>query len=212
MRGFLITFEGLEGSGKSTQVNLLYRYLLSVGYDVIQTQEPGGTKIGAKIRKILLSRSNACMSSMTELLLFASERAQHVYEVIKPALASSKVVICDRFIDSSIAYQGYGRGQDLEMIQTLNRITTNNIIPDLTIVIDIEPNKGLLRTGKGDRIEHEDYAFYQAIRTGYLKIAEKEPNRVKVVEGDKGMEGLHQVIRGYVDEALRGRFPGKSGR
>lgn len=205
LRGFFITFEGLEGSGKSTQVGLLYRYLSSIGYDVIQTQEPGGTKIGEKIRKILLSRSNACMSSMTELLLFVGERAQHVDEVIKPALASGKVVICDRFTDSTVAYQGYGRDQDLEMIQTLNRIATNNIIPDLTILIDIEPNEGLSRAGKGDRIEQEDLAFHQAIRAGYLKIAEKEPNRVKVVEGNKDIDSLHQVIRGYVDEALKVR-------
>lgn len=229
-----ITFEGSEGSGKTTQSTLLAKALQKEGFDVIVTYEPGGTRISQQIREILLDPENAGMTTLTELLLYLAARAQHIKEVIKPALEEGKIVICDRFIDATLAYQGYGRGLNketclVELIQKLNSLVTNeaslqDIKPNLTFILDIDPAEGLKRAinihkeayftdvypaGKGDRIEQEELEFHQRVRDGYFEIARQEPQRVKIINRGENIEEIHQIIIGYVHEILRGRGKGK---
>jgi len=204
-----ITFEGSEGSGKTTQAKLLTQALQKKGFDVIHTHEPGGTKISEKIRKILLEPENSNISALTELLLYLSSRAQHVDEVIKPALDSGKIVICDRFVDATLAYQGYGRGLNKELIQKLNSEVSQGIKPDLTFVLDIDPAEGLKKAinlhkdiypaGKGDRIEQEQLEFHHRVRDGYLEMAKQEPQRIKIIPRQKDISQIHQIILGYVN-------------
>ncbi|MEW6097040.1 MAG: dTMP kinase [bacterium] len=207
-----ITFEGSEGSGKTTQSELLTKALQEKGFDVIHTYEPGGTKISEKIRQILLDPENFNMSALTELFLYLSARAQIVKEVIKPALEAGKIVICDRFIDATLAYQGYGRGLNKKLIQKLNSVVTQDIKPDLTIVLDVDTNEGLQKAinlhkdiyppGKGDRIEQEGLEFHQRVRNGYLEIGKQNPQRVKIINRQKNVEEIHQIILGYVNRLL----------
>lgn len=205
-----ITFEGSEGSGKTTQTKLLAKALQKKGFDVLHTYEPGGTKISEKIRKILLENVNAQMSDLTELFLYLSARAQHVAEVIKPALTQGKIVICDRFIDATLAYQGYGRGLNKKLIQKLNSLVSQDIKPELTILLDIDPVEGLQKAirlhkgGQGDRIEQEEIEFHQRIRLGYLKIGKQDPQRVKIIPAKKNIDEIHQIILGYVNKLLIG--------
>ena len=181
-RGTFITFEGIEGSGKSTQAALLKVYLEEQGLEVLVTREPGGSPIGEQIRSILLDPGNHGMVPLAELLLYEASRCQHVEAVIRPALEEGKVVICDRFFDASTAYQGYARGLDIKMVGELNLVATGGRKPDLTIVLDLPVDVGLRRLGKNlDRIEREAVEFHERVRRGYLRIAEDEPDRVKVV-------------------------------
>lgn len=207
-----ITFEGIEGSGKTTQSELLARALQEKGFEVVHTYEPGGTKISEEIRKILLNPENSNMSDLTELFLYLSARAQIVEEVIKPALKAGKIVICDRFSDATLAYQGYGRGLDKKLIQKLNSLVSQNIKPDLTIILDIDPKEGLQKAislhknaypeGKGDRIEQETIEFHQRVRDGYLEIGKQNKKRVKIISCQKSIEEIHQIILEYVNESL----------
>jgi len=207
-----ITFEGPEGSGKTTQSTLLANALQKQGFDVIHTYEPGGTKISEKIRKILLDPENSNMSDLTELFLYLSARAQLIKEVIKPALEEGKIVICDRFVDATLAYQGYGRGLNKDLIQKLNSVVTQNIKPDITIVLDVDPTEGLQKAitlhkgiypvGKGDRIEQEELEFHQRVRNGYLEIGKQEPERVKIIDHKKNVEEIHQIILEHVNKLL----------
>ncbi|MBM7623943.1 dTMP kinase [Sporohalobacter salinus] len=191
MKGLFITLEGPEGAGKSTQIELLSEYFNECGYKVVTTREPGGTEVGNRIRKILLDSDLDNLESKTELLLYAASRAQHVIEVIKPELKKGKVVICDRFVDATMAYQGFGRKLDKDLIQELNRLATGGLEPDLTFLLDIESEKGLLRTkGKAkDRIESEDLFFHQQVRNGYLKLA-KEKSRFEVIDGSQDIKSV----------------------
>jgi dTMP kinase len=194
-KGF-ISFEGIEGSGKSTQVKLLADYLKSKGHNVLTTEEPGGTKIGLKIRAMLLAPENH-MDSLTELLLYNSSRAQHVREVIYPALIQNTVVITDRFLDSTIAYQGYARGIDLAIINTLNEIVTSDLKPFVTFLLDMDVEEGLRRNRgaqKEDRLELETIEFHERVRKGYLQIAAEEPNRLKVIDASRGVEEVNRKI------------------
>lgn len=185
MRGFFISFEGIEGSGKSTQSILLSKYLSERGYETVLTAEPGGTSISQKIREILLSVNNKNMTHITELLLYNAARSQHIYELILPSLKRGAFVITDRFTDSTYAYQGYGRGLELTLIDKIDLIATNGLKPDLTILLDLAVEIGLMRNkgiNKIDRLELEDIEFHKKVRAGYLALAEKEPQRIKIVD------------------------------
>lgn len=207
MRGAFITIEGVDGSGKSTQMELLQAYLEDRGFSVVHTFEPGGTKIGKQIRDILLNYRNAEMADLTELLLYAAARAQHVREIIRPGLAAGKVIICDRFADSTIAYQGYGCGIDANLIERLNAIATQGVRPDLTLLLDIDPGRGLARvrcrTGDSDRIERRRLFFHAKVREGFLALAATEPARVKLIRADLPVDAVHRAVTAHVDALLR---------
>ena len=202
--GFFITFEGPEGGGKSTQIRHLQTALLAQGFDVLLTREPGGTAISQSIRSILLDQSNTAMSPRAETLLFNAARAQLVDEIIRPALANGKVVLCDRFADSTTAYQGYGRGQSLDDLQILWRFATGGLSPDLTILFDLDPIQGLQRKQDGDeaewnRMEAEALAFHQRVHQGFLSMANAEPERWLVIDATKTIEALQEQI---LDQAI----------
>ena len=189
-KGLLITFEGIDGSGKTTQIKYFIKKCERENIPVALFREPGGTPIGEKIREILLSKSNSEMFAITELLLYSASRHQLCRELIRPALESGKIVVCDRFYDSTTAYQGYGRGIDLNFINMLNRIAADNLIPDLTFIFDIPVAERLQRLGTRDldRLEREEHNFQEKIRQGFLKIATAEPNRVCLIDGTKTEE------------------------
>lgn len=198
-QGFFVTFEGPEGGGKSTQIRHLQSALASEGFEVLLTREPGGTPISQSIRSILLDPSNTSMSSRTETLLFNAARAQLVEDIIRPALAQEKVVLCDRYADSTIAYQGYGRGQSIAELQTLWRFSTQGLTPDLTILFDLDPIEGLRRKQDGDeaewnRMEAETLAFHETVRKGFLSLAKAEPNRWFIIDATAAVDDLRQII------------------
>ena len=204
MKGKFITFEGSEGCGKSTQSKLLYQYLKRSGYRVLYLREPGSTKVSEKIRKILLDARNDSMCAVTEMLLYMAARAQIVAEIIKPALAAGRIVICDRFLDSTIAYQGYGLGMDIGMIKTIGALTTQGVKPDLTILLDLPIEKGFkYHDPRKDRIEQRSGAYHAAVRKGYLQLARQDPARVKVIHGQADKQQIQQQIRLHVDKFLK---------
>jgi dTMP kinase len=187
-KGLFISFEGIEGTGKTTQTKWLSDRLSTEGYEVVLTQEPGGTVISNRIREILLLPEHKGMSYMTELLLYNAARVQHLSEKILPAVNEGKIVITDRFTDSTIAYQGYARGIDLSLITSLDMTATGGIRPDLTILFDLDVETGLKRNrgiNKIDRFELENVEFHKKVREGYLRIAEQEPRRVSVVDASR---------------------------
>ena len=181
MRGIFITIEGPEGSGKSTHSKLLCDFLRRRGYRVLHTREPGGTRISEAVRKILLNKNNKGMSDICELFLFLAARAQIVDEIVRPALKKGYVVVCDRFHDATVAYQGYGAGLDLKLIEEMGKLATKGIKPDLTVLLDVETKKGLRRAAAKDRIETKSLEFHKRVRGGYLALAEREPGRIKVI-------------------------------
>jgi dTMP kinase len=204
MRGKFITFEGSEGCGKSTQSRLLYEYLKRKGRRVIYLREPGGTKISEKIRNILLDYKNYAMSGASEALLYMAARAQVVSEVIKPALLKSKIVICDRFLDSTIAYQGFGLGININLIKSIGEFATCGIKPDLTIFLDLPVKKGLrYRQVLKDRIEKRSLAYHARVRKGYLSLAASEPKRIKIVKVDDDKSITQAKIRNIVNKLVR---------
>jgi len=199
MKGTFITFEGSEGCGKSTQSRLLAEFLKRRGYSVVYLREPGGTKISEKIRKILLDGKNDSMSPECEMLLYMASRAQVVNEVIKPALQKGEIVICDRFLDSTIVYQGYGLGVDIGFIKRLGAFATQGIAPDLTILLDLPVRKGLMhRKHCEDRIEKRPLPYHMKVRKGYLKIGALEPRRIKVVKVEQAKFKTQEKIREIV--------------
>lgn len=184
-RGVLITFEGGDGCGKSTQMARLAERLIALGGDVVVTREPGGTAIGESIRALLLDLESAGMSSRAELLLYEASRAQHVTEVIRPGLESGAIVLCDRFYDSTTAYQGYARGLPLDEIEGLNMAATGGLVPDLTLVYDIPPATGVARaaaTEGADRLESEELVFHERVAEAYREIAKANPDRAVLVD------------------------------
>jgi dTMP kinase len=198
-----ITFEGIEGCGKSTQAKRLARRLQSGGIPAVLTLEPGGTAIGETIRHLLLSSENRHLSNLTELLLYAADRAQHMEEVIKPALKAGKWVISDRFMDATVAYQGYARGQDMPFIQLLNEKATGGLRPDRTFLLDCPVEIGLGRAVKRekerkqqgqDRFEQEKRAFHDAVRQGYLTLASREPDRIMVMDATRTPDDLEAQV------------------
>lgn len=205
-KGIFITIEGIDGSGKSTQIQFIKDYLEDKGYDVVITREPGGTEICEKIRSIILDPENTGMGVITEMLLYASSRAQLVFEVIKPALDSGKIVVCDRFVDSSFAYQGYGRGINPGYITGVNDIASQGIMPDLTILLDIVPEVALgrriLASSGPDRIEQGDAEFYRRVYEGYRVLAKSHPGRIKTINADRGRDEIFNDIKKYIDRML----------
>ena len=203
MRGKFITFEGSEVSGKSTQSKLLYQYLKRKGFKVICLREPGGTKISEKIRKILLDSRNDSITPITEMLLYMTARSQLVSKIIKPALKKGKIVICDRFLDSTIAYQGYGLGVDIKLIKYVGKFVTSGIKPDLTIFLDLPLKKGLKhRQFSKDRIERRSLAYHSRVRQGYLRIIHSEPQRIKMVKVERDKNKTQSEIKKLVDKFL----------
>ena len=197
MRGLFITFEGIEGCGKSTQVELLKANLEAKGCTVEVTREPGGTAISEEIRNILLDPAHGEMSPIAELLLYQASRAQHVSERIRPALESGTIVVCDRFYDSTTAYQGAGRGLPRQDLKRLHTLATGGLSPDLTILIDLDAETGLTRVKnvrESDRMEQESLAFHNRVREGFLKLADQETERIKVVDGGPPQEKIAAEI------------------
>ncbi len=204
MKGFFITFEGSEGSGKSTQSHLLAGYLRRKGCRVVYLREPGGTAISEKVRTILLDTSNGGMSARCETLLYMAARAQLVEKVIHPALKTGKIVICDRFLDSTLAYQGYGLGIDIKAIRSIGAFATFGIKPDLTLFMDLPVRCGLRhRHGRKDRIEKRSCSYHERVRRGYLTIARREPERLRVVRVDDDPAVTQQRIREIVASLIR---------
>ncbi|MFA6241785.1 MAG: dTMP kinase [Candidatus Hydrogenedentales bacterium] len=204
-RGCFITFEGVEGCGKSTQLVLLKEYLASQGREVEVTREPGGTPIAEAIRRVLLDPNNHALTPVAEVLLYAAARAQHVAERIRPALEAGKIVLCDRFADSTTAYQGAGRALPEATIAALHRIATEGVWPELTIILDIDPEIGLERAAarRGlDRIENESIEFHRRVRAGFLSLARIEPDRVVLVDGARSVEAVAEDIRRLSDERI----------
>lgn len=212
MKGKFFVFEGIDGSGKTTQQNYLGQSLEDYGYAVVYTREPGGTPLGEAVRRVLLDREFAGMDSRAEALLYAAARAEHVFKVIAPALASGKVVLCDRFLDSSLAYQGYGRGIDLSLIEKINGPATGEILPDLVLLLDTPPELGRSRLGRGgqgkDRIELEEIEFYRRVRDGYLKLASRDAGRYRVVDAAGTPEKVRAKILAAALEVLHD-LPGR---
>lgn len=205
MGGLFITFEGIEGSGKTTQAKRLYKYLKKKKIPCIFTREPGGPRISEKIRRLLLDAENYGMSKKTELLLYAASRAEHVSRIIRPALKIGKVVISDRFSDSTFAYQGGGRKISMRTARMINDFATERLKPNLTFIIDLPVRVGLKRLSKIDRIEKEREEFHIRVRSEYLKIAKEEPQRVKIIDGTKGVEEQTKEIVSVVHRYLKRR-------
>lgn len=196
-RGVFISFEGGEGSGKSTQIALLAERLRTAGADVVSVREPGGTLVGDRVRDLLLDPAHTGLDPRAELLLYEASRAALVAEVIRPALDRGSLVLCDRFFDSTTAYQGAGRGLDAEMVHALNAYAAADAIPDVTLLLDIDPVIGLERaTGEGaDRLEAEDVAFHERVRQGFLALAAAEPARFVVIAADAAPAVIAERIR-----------------
>ena len=193
-KGLFITFEGADGCGKTTQLKLAAEYLKNKGYDVILTREPGAKGLGEQLREILLNY-DGIVSDRCESFLFLADRAQHIDTIVVPAVDAGKIVLCDRHIDSTVAYQGYGRGQDIEQINKLNMIATNNRKPDLTIVFDIDVETSMSRVGsEKDRMESSGTEFFNKVRHGYLEIAKQEPQRVRVLDSAKSIEEINESV------------------
>ena len=204
-RGFFITFEGPEGAGKSTQVSMLLDFFQKKGCPAIATREPGGTGLAEKIREVVKGHDGSeKMHDRTELLLMEAARAQHVNTLIRPQLANGVTVVCDRFSDSTLAYQGGARGMDTADIAFLNDFASSGLVPDLTFLLDISPENGFSRTrkrsetaGQFDRFEAEDIDFHRTVRSSFLKIAEQEPERVRIIDASRDQQSVHEdIIRG----------------
>jgi dTMP kinase len=207
--GTFITLEGPEGAGKTTQVRLLSAKLDSASVPYVLTRDPGGTPLGKQIRQILLKPGNP-VAPMTELLLYQADRAQNINEVILPGLKAGKLVICDRYIDSSIAYQGYGRDLDLALIEQLNNMSTQGLKPELTLLFDIESEKGLgrLHPGGHDRMEKEAIEFHHKVRQGYLTLAKLEPARWRIIDANKPLHIVQdEMVRLIGDHMAAKKLP-----
>lgn len=210
-KGLFITFEGGEGSGKTTQSNLLNAHLQKKGYTTLLLREPGGTLIGEKIREILLNKENTALSPIAELFLYEAARSQIIAEKIKPNLDQGVVVLCDRYIDSTVAYQGYGRGINLKWIDELNEIAAQGLLPDMTLFLDIDPSVGLERAMvrhahhdiSDTRFEAEALYFHQKVREGFLALKEKYPNRFRVIDASLPSDQVHLAIVREIQPILR---------
>ena len=205
-KGKLITFEGAEGSGKSTQASLLYGYLVSKKKRVMYLREPGGVKISEAIRRVLLDIQNKNMNTICETLLYMAARSQLISEVILPALEKGTIVLSDRFLDSTIVYQGFGCGVDIDFIKMVGRVATQGITPDLTFLFDIETKKGLFRKGRiKDRIEQRSLTYHTKVRKGYLQLASQEPHRIKLIRvgyangRDRTRGDIQKEVRSWID-------------
>lgn len=203
MTGKFITLEGSEGSGKSTQAALIVEYLKSKKLPVVLLREPGGVKISENIRKLLLDVNNTGMGDECETLLYMAARAQMVKEILVPQLKSGKIILCDRFLDSTIAYQGYGNGIDIKIIEQIGLFATKGLVPDLTILFDIKPEKGLARANQiKDRIESRPLEYHNRVRQGYLELSKQCPSRIKVIKVDTDKEEIFKRVKLHIDALL----------
>ena len=203
-RGLFITLEGGDGAGKSTQMNNIEKYFTERGFNCVHTREPGGTSIGEKLRDIVLDKVNEEMKDVTEMMLYAASRAQHVREFIRPALERGDIVICDRFVDSSLAYQKYGRELG-EIVSIVNNIAIDGLLPDITFWMDINPEAGRERIGMRedselDRLEREKMDFHFRVYDGYRKLCDENPERIKRIDATRSIEEMKNEIYGYLDE------------
>jgi dTMP kinase len=207
-----ITLEGTEGAGKTSQVENIVAFLKTRGYECVTTREPGGTAIGRRIRAILLDPANAELDAGAELLLYVADRVQHIRKFIKPHIEAGRVVICDRYFDATLVYQGYARGLDIDLIHKLHALMCGDIHPDLTLLFDLDPRVGLTRAwqrinGRADyesesRFEQETLAFHQKVRDGYLALARQEPDRIKIVDAEKSQKDIAREIETLLSERL----------
>lgn len=203
-----ISFEGAEGAGKTTQISILKNYLETKGFEVIVTRQPGGTDLGKSIRTLILDPEQPDKPSpIAELFLYMADRGHNVETLIRPSLEQGKIVICDRYTDSTIAYQGFGRNIDIEKLEILNNIATTSLKPDITFVLDLPVEEGIKRVikrdSKLDRIESEKIEFHQKVRNGFLYLAEKDPNRVKVINSLKPIEEISVEIKNYINYLIK---------
>ncbi len=206
MSGLFITIEGTDGAGKTTQIKLLEKYLRDKGFKVVCTREPGGTPISEKIRDIIIDKNNAEMTDITEALLYAAARAQHTSEVIIPALNDGGIVISDRYLDSSIVYQGFARGMGEKLIKGINRYAVGELEPDITFFLRLKPEDGILRKEKQtdlDRIEMEKAGFHQRVYDGYVRLSKRFKDRIKVIDALESVEEIHDHIVAYIDELMK---------
>ncbi len=204
-KGLFITVEGTDGSGKTTQIKLMEQFLNDTGIDVVLSREPGGTEISEMIRDLILDPRNSDISPLTEMMLYAAARAQHVSQVIRPALENGKYVICDRFVDSSYAYQGCGRGVDLKTVADVNRAAVDGVVPDITFFLDLDPRLAIERRIKStgaDRIEQEKMDFHMRVYEGYKKMSLLYPDRIKTIDASKSIEEISSQINLYLKELL----------
>ena len=214
-RGRFISFEGIDGSGKTTQLERLEKKLAAQGYPVVVAQEPGGTRVGRDIRRLLLDTASADLGAIPELLLYFASRAQNIAEVILPGLDAGSIVLCDRFTDATVAYQGYGRELGVDTVRGIERVACHGVTPDLTILLEIEATTGLHRAldrNRGQkfdesRMERQDLQFYQRVQQGYRELSLAEPERIKRVDGQGSVEEVAAAVGSEVDSFLQGRRP-----
>lgn len=207
-QGLFITLEGPEGSGKSTVIKLIEEYLKDKNIEFISTREPGGIEISEQIREIILNKNNTAMDSRTEALLYAAARRQHLVERVIPALEENKVVICDRFVDSSLAYQGYARGIGMDQVMEINRFAIDKYMPDLTIYLDIDPKLGLERISKNkdrevNRLDLEKLDFHKRVREGYMILLKENPDRIKLIDASRGILEVFEDIKKLLKNILK---------
>jgi dTMP kinase len=203
-RGKFITLEGIDGCGKTTQLQMLEQYLAGTGLPFVSTRQPGGTALGRLIRAALLDPAHGHVEPLAELLLYAADRAQHVRELVRPALAAGSIVLSDRYADATVAYQGYGRGFDLNLIAELNELATGGLKPDLTLLFDLDVTTGLSRVNRrgddlsaeaqADRLDREPSEFHERVRRGYLEMAAREPERFQIIPADRSVEEVHKLV------------------
>ena len=208
MRGIFITLEGGEGSGKTTQIELLNKYFNDKGINFINTREPGGIDISEQIREVILNKDNTAMDAVTEAMLYAASRRQHLVERVIPALESGITVVCDRFVDASLVYQGYSRGIGIEAVMKINEPAIEGYMPDLTIYLDIEPTLGLKRIHSNEnreinRLDLEGIEFHEKVRAGYMLIANQYPERIKTVDASGCIEDVHKKIIEVIEDTLK---------
>lgn len=202
-KGLFITFEGADGSGKTTQINKIKTFLEAKGYDVVVTREPGALELGQKIRNILL-HTKEVVADRCEIFLFVADRAQHIETFIKPAINQGTIVLCDRHTDSTIAYQGYGRGQDIEMLKQLNEIAVNGLKPDLTLLFDVSTEVAQERVGsEKDRMESAGIEFHKKVRNGYLELQKQEPDRIKLINANNFIDNVYEDTKQVIIQLLQ---------
>ena len=206
MKGTFISVEGTDGAGKSTQINLIKKYFNDNNIEAVFLREPGGTQIGEKIRSVILDPKNIKMSAKSEALLYAASRAQLAYEVIIPAVKNGKTVVCDRFFDSSIAYQGYGRGLGYDMVFNINKYALDGLEPDITLFFDLPPEKGILRKKEQksfDRMEMENMDFHNKVYKGYMELCQRFPERIKRIDASLTVEEVFEKVKSLLSEVIK---------
>ncbi|MCB9747577.1 MAG: dTMP kinase [Candidatus Omnitrophica bacterium] len=204
VKGFFITFEGSEGSGKSTQIQMVHQHLKKARKPVILLREPGGVRISEKIRRILLDVNNKEISKECETLLYMAARAQIVKELILPELKKGTIILCDRFLDSTVVYQGYGCGVDIDFINQVGAFVTQGLEPHLTLIFDIDAKKGLSRIARAkDRIELRDISYHNKVRKGYQELGRLYPDRVKLIESDQSREDIFTIVMNYINQVIK---------